>query len=81
MSASVALDRSVTISEGGTAFDCVLLAMTQARLGNRDQAQGWFTETLRLTGQMQADHPELRRLCDEAGSLLQALHETSAIIP
>jgi tetratricopeptide (TPR) repeat protein len=79
--AMAALDRSVTLGDGGTAFDHVLHTMTQAQLGNQDQAQQSFAETMLLMGQKQLDQPELCRLCDEARLLLNALPETPAVAP
>ncbi len=79
--ANAALDRSVTLGDGGAAFDYILLTMIQAQLGNQEQAYRWFAETMHLMEQNRSEHPELRRLCDEAGSLLNALPEASAIVP
>ena len=45
-----ALDRSMTLGNGGTAFDHVFLAMAHAQLGNQEQAHRWFAEAMRLDG-------------------------------
>ncbi len=79
--ANAALDSSVTLGDGGTAFDFILLTMMQVQLGNQHQAHRCFAETTRLLGQNGSDHPELRRLYDEAGFLLSSLTATSVIVP
>jgi tetratricopeptide (TPR) repeat protein len=78
--ASAAFDRSMTLSDGGTAFDYVFLTMAHAQLGNQDQAHHWFTKAMRSIEQHHTDHPELNRLCAEARSLLSTVPETSTTI-
>ena len=74
--ASAALDRSMTLSNGGTAFDYIFLTMTHAQLGNQEQAHRWFAKAMHSMEQHHPDHPELRRLCAEARSLLSVVPET-----
>jgi len=73
--AAAALDRSMLLGNGGTDFDRVFLTMTHAQLGNQEQAHRWFAEAMRSMEQHHPDHPELRRLCAEAKSLLSAVPE------
>jgi tetratricopeptide (TPR) repeat protein len=75
--AAAALDRSMLLSNGGTAFDRVFLTMTHAQLGNQEQAHRWFAEAMRSMEQHHPDHPELRRLCAQAKSLLSVIPELS----
>jgi hypothetical protein len=78
--ASAAFDRSMTLSEGGTAFDYIFLTMTHAQLGNQEQAYRWIAKAMHSIEQHHPDHPELSRLCAEARSLLSTVPETSATI-
>jgi hypothetical protein len=75
--AIAALDRATALSDGGTAFDHVFLAMAYAQLAKYEQAQRYFERARRWMEQYQLDHPELLRLCDEAMSILPASPETS----
>ena len=78
--ASAALDRSITLGEGGAAFDYIFLTMTHAQLGNQEQAYRWFAKATNAIEQHHPDHPELSRLCAEAKSLLSRVPETSATV-
>jgi hypothetical protein len=68
--AVAALDHATALSDGGTPFDRVFLAMAHARLGNMESARRWFAQATLGMDQSQPVHPELNRLCDEAGSIL-----------
>jgi tetratricopeptide (TPR) repeat protein len=78
--ASATLDRSMILSEGGTAFDSIFLAMTHAQLGNQEEALRWFAKATNAIEQHHPGHPELSRLCTEAKSLLATSPETSATV-
>jgi tetratricopeptide (TPR) repeat protein len=75
--AVIALDRATALTKGGTAFDHFFLAMAHMRLDNQEQAQHSFAQAMLWMEQHQAGHAELRRLCDEARSVLIAVPETS----
>jgi hypothetical protein len=64
------LNQATALSSGGTAFDHVFLAMAHARLGEPGAARGWFDLVMTGLGQHPQGHAELRRLCEEARSLL-----------
>jgi hypothetical protein len=78
--ADAALERSMTLGNGGTVFDYIFLTMTHAQLGNQEQAHRWFAEAVGSMERHHTDHPELRDLCAEAKSLLSAVPETPASV-
>jgi tetratricopeptide (TPR) repeat protein len=65
-----ALNQAVALSNGGTAFDHLFLAMAHARLGNREEARRWFDLAMIEMDHYPPGHAELRRLRDEARSLV-----------
>src|SRR5262249_25094735 len=65
-----ALGRAVDLTEGGTAFDHVFLAMAHAQLGDQEQAQHWLDLAELWAEQHNPDHAELASLCAEAKSVL-----------
>ena len=65
-----ALNQAVAISDGGTAFDHFFLAMAHARLGDREDARRWFDLAMIEMDHYPPGHAELRRLHDEAGSVV-----------
>jgi tetratricopeptide (TPR) repeat protein len=67
-----ALDRATALGNGGTAFDHIFLAMAHAQLGNPADARRWFAQATLEIERDQPGHPELRRLCEEAGAILPA---------
>jgi uncharacterized protein HemY len=75
--AVTALERATALTRGGTAFDHFFLAMAHMRLENQEQAQHSFAQAMLWMEQHQAGHAELRRLCDEARSILFTVPETS----
>jgi len=76
-SAVTALNRATALTRGGTAFDHFFLAMAHMRLENQEQAQHSFAQAMLWMEQHQAGHAELRRLRDEARSILFAVPEIS----
>ncbi len=66
------LGRSVDLTEGGTAFDHVFLALACARLGDQEQARHWLDQATLWTEQHSPDHSELACLRDEARAILAA---------
>jgi uncharacterized protein HemY len=73
--AHATLDRSLTLGEGGTAFDYLFLSMAHAQLGDQEQAHRRFADAMRLIEPHQAERSGLRQLCAEAESLLSAVGE------
>jgi tetratricopeptide (TPR) repeat protein len=69
-SAVAALDRATALTDGGTAFDDVFLAMAHARLGDREQARHRLDQALLRMEHDYPGHPELARFCAEAQSIL-----------
>ena len=55
---------------GGSAFDDVFLAMSHARLGDREQAERRLAEAISGMERDDRGHPELGRFCHEARSVL-----------
>ena len=66
-----ALVRAVDLSDGGTAFDHLFLAMAHVRLGEQDQALEWFERARVWIEQNNPGHFELACLVDEARCVLQ----------
>jgi len=75
--AIAALGRAIDLTEGGTAFDHVFLAMAHAQLGDQEQAQHWLDQALQWMEQHLPDHSELACLRDEARSVLSAAPDSS----
>jgi tetratricopeptide (TPR) repeat protein len=76
--AVTALNRAVTLSQGGSAFDHYFLAMAYTRLENQDHAQQCFAQATLWMEQHRPGHADLLRLCDEARAILVAGQETSS---
>jgi hypothetical protein len=66
-----ALSRAVDLTEGGTAFDHVFLAMAHAQLGDQEQARHWLDLAKLWAEQHSPDHAELTSLRAEAKSVLR----------
>jgi hypothetical protein len=64
------LGRATALSNGGTAFDHVYLAMAHARLGNSEDARRWYARATIEQERYPAGHAELHRLLIEAETLL-----------
>ncbi len=75
-----ALGRAIDLTEGGTAFDHVFLAMAHARLGDQEQAQHWLDQARLWMEQYSPDHSELACLRDEARSILSATPDPSTTV-
>jgi uncharacterized protein HemY len=69
-SAITALERARDLGCGGTSFDYVFLAMSHARLGNREESQRCLTSAVIEKEKSHPSSPELARFCDEAQSLI-----------
>ena len=76
-SAITALERSVTLTGGGTGFDFVFLTLAHARLGQYEQANHWKAQTDLWMEQHEIHHPELTRLHVQAGASLTFKPEPS----
>ena len=68
--AITALERSVTLTGGGTGFDFAFLTLAHARLGQNEQANHWKAQTDLWMEQHEIHHPELSRLHVQAGASL-----------
>jgi len=76
-SAITALERSVTLTGGGTGFDYVFLTLAHARLGQYEQASYWKVQADLWMEQHEIHHPELSRLHVQAGASLTCKPEPS----
>ena len=70
--ALAALERSMSLNDGGTAFDYVFLSLAQSHLGQQDEACHWLARTESWIEQHGADQPDLMRLVEEARGCLTA---------
>jgi len=75
--AIAALGRAISLTEGGTAFDHVFMAMAHARLGDQERAQHWLDQAGSWMEQHSPDHSELACLRDEARSVVSAAADSS----
>jgi len=75
-----ALSRAIDLTEGGTAFDHVFLAMAHAQLGDQERAQHWLDQARLWMEQHSPDHSELACLRDEARSVLSAAPDSSITV-
>ena len=75
--AITALERSVTLTGGGTGFDFVFLTLAHSRLGQYEQANHWKAQTDLWMEQHEIHHPELSRLHVQAGASLTFKPEPS----
>jgi tetratricopeptide (TPR) repeat protein len=79
-SAITALERSVALTNGGTPFDYVFLALAHAQLGQQEQALSWSSQADLWIQQHKTCHPELRRLHEQFCASRTAGHESSAAV-
>ena len=68
--AVAALAHAAALSDGGTAFDHLFLAMAHAQSGNPENARQWYDRAMIAMNRYPAGHAELHRLLDEAEALL-----------
>jgi hypothetical protein len=78
-SAITALERSIALADGGTAFDYVFLALAHAQLGHQEEAHSWNTQADRWIQQHEFQHPELSRLHEQVCACLASGHEPSSV--
>jgi Tetratricopeptide repeat len=78
-SAITALERSVALTDGGTAFDYVFLGLAYAQLGRQEQAQSWSARADLWIRQHDAHHPQLSRLHEQLCASLAAGPGPSAV--
>ena len=71
------LGRAIDLTDGGTAFDHIFLAMAYAQLGDQRQAQRWFHYAKLWMEQYNPDHSELACLRNEAHSVLSVASDSS----
>jgi tetratricopeptide (TPR) repeat protein len=69
--AITALHKAMELRRGGDAFDWYFLAMAQWRLGNAQEARGWYQRAVAWTDRHQPANEELRRFQSEAADLLR----------
>jgi tetratricopeptide (TPR) repeat protein len=79
-SAIAALERSIALTDGGTAFDYVFLALAHAQLGQQEQAQFWSTQADLWIQQHKSCNPQLRRFHEQFCASKTAGHEPSAVV-
>jgi tetratricopeptide (TPR) repeat protein len=79
--AIAALNRAVSLGNGGTAFDHVFLAMANAQLGDHEQSARWLALAIAETEKNYPGHRELTRFCNEARSLVAAGPDAYAHAP
>jgi tetratricopeptide (TPR) repeat protein len=70
-SAIAAFEQSITLSEGGTAFDYAFLALSHAQLGRQDEARSWLAQADHWLAESNTRYPELAKLRDQAHAYLQ----------
>jgi serine/threonine protein kinase/Flp pilus assembly protein TadD len=68
--AIAALEKSVTLRNGGDSFDWFFLAMTNRQLGEKDKARRWYDKAVRWMEKNRPADEELRRLRSEAAQVL-----------
>jgi hypothetical protein len=74
------LSRAIGLTEGGTAFDHVFLAMAHAQLGDQEQAEHSLDHARLWMEQYSPDHSELTCLCDEACYVLSTALDSSVTV-
>jgi eukaryotic-like serine/threonine-protein kinase len=65
-----ALEKSMELSGGGSAYDWLFLAMTAWQTGDRQRARAWFDQAVRWMGERNRVTEELLRYRAEAAKLL-----------
>ena len=79
--AIAALNRAVSLAQGGNAFDHVFLAMAHARLGDQEQSRHWLALATTGTEKDFPAHAELNRFCTEAHSVVETGPDPPALTP
>jgi tetratricopeptide (TPR) repeat protein len=69
--ASEALEKSMSLNQGGDANDWFFLAMTRWRQNNKTEARKWFDQAVAWTKNKKPDDPELQYFQAEAASVLE----------
>jgi tetratricopeptide (TPR) repeat protein len=77
--AITALNRNTTVSDRGTVFDHVFLAMAHAELGNHEESRLWLSLVMSEKERDYPGHSELTRLCDEVHSVIAAGPDAPAV--
>jgi len=75
--AITALERSVTLTGGGTGFDFVFLTLAHSRLGQYEQANHWKAQADLWMEQHEIHRPELSRLQKQASASLTCKPEST----
>jgi hypothetical protein len=75
--AIAALQQSIALSKGGTAFDFVFLTLAHIQLGQEEQARYWNDQTIHWMEEHDFNHPDLSRLCQQACRRLAARNDAS----
>ena len=70
--AITALERSMVLSDGGTAFDYVFLSLAQSQIGQQAEARLWLARTEEWIKDHGSAQPELSRLVEQARGCLAA---------
>jgi serine/threonine protein kinase/Tfp pilus assembly protein PilF len=68
--AIAALEKSMSLREGGDNYDWFFLAMACCRLGRRDEARMWYDRAVQWMEKHDPKHDELHRFRAEAAALL-----------
>ena len=66
-----ALNKSISLTSGGNAYDWFFLAMTNWHLGEKEQARRWYDQALKSLNDTQPRPDDLERYHHEAASLLE----------
>jgi hypothetical protein len=75
-----AIEHSMALTDGGTAFDFVFLALAHAQLKNAELARFWQTRAMAWMAQHEFHHPELTRLNEEVATCLASRSEPTTTV-
>ena len=79
-SAITALERSIALTDGGTGFDYVFLALAHAQLGHHEQAQSWSAQADLWIRQHKTCHPQLRQFHEQFRASQASGNEPSVVV-
>jgi uncharacterized protein HemY len=79
-SAITALERSVALTNGGTGFDYVFLALAHAQLGQQEQALSWSAQADLWIRQHKTCHPQVRRFHEQFCASRTAGQKPSTVV-